>query len=63
MSLKGYMDSLYLSQGSGGYADIIAEVYLNAQVESTKERDETGQVCTRQVTLRCFVVDFLQNLC
>ena len=47
MSLKGYMHTLYLLQGSGGYADIIAEVYLNAQVESTKERDETGQVCTR----------------
>ena len=63
MSLKGYMHTLYLLQGSGGYADINADVYLHAQVESTKERDETGQVYTRQVTLRCFVFDFLQNLC
>lgn len=42
------MCALCLMQGSGGYADIIADVYLHADVESTKERDETGQVHTRQ---------------
>lgn len=47
--------ALYLVQGSGGYADIIANVYMQAHVENTKTRDETGHVCTRQVSYRTFL--------
>jgi hypothetical protein len=35
-------------QGSGGMADIIAEVYLNAELETLKDRDKkTEKVFTK----------------
>ena len=36
-------------QGSGGYADVIADVYMHARQLSVKERDGNGDVRTRQV--------------
>lgn len=34
-------------QGTGGFADVLSDVYTRAEPESTKERDEHGKVRTR----------------
>nr|KAG5689768.1 hypothetical protein BaRGS_031169 [Batillaria attramentaria] len=40
-----------IMKGTGGIADVLADVYMKAELESTKKRDENGKVRTRTTKL------------